>query len=246
MLSQSCLIVVPCYNEAERLALDEFRAALARWPNLQFLFVNDGSQDDTWSILSTFAQEEEGALALDLPKNGGKAEAVRQGMLEALLLSEAQYIGFFDADLATPLSEIECLAQGLERNPNRWIAAGSRVRRLGSQIERKPMRHYLGRIFATVVSILLGISIYDSQCGAKLFRRQAVETLFEDLFISAWFFDVELFARLITKGPKLPIDELAYEQPLRKWKEVGGSKIKATTFLKAPWELFRIYRHYFK
>lgn len=176
----------------------------------------------------------------------GKAEAVRQGMLEALMLSKAEYIGFFDADLATPLAEIERLALGLERGANRWVATGSRVRRLGSRIDRKPMRHYLGRIFATVVSILLGISIYDSQCGAKLFRRQAVETLFEDLFISAWFFDVELFARLIKSGPNLPIDELAYELPLKSWKEVGGSKIKATTFIKAPWELFRIYRHYFK
>lgn len=246
MLPKSCLIVVPCYNEAERLALEEFRQSLMKWPNLEFLFVNDGSQDTTWSLLSAFAEEQERALALDLPKNSGKAEAVRQGMLEALTLSEAEYIGFFDADLATPLAEIECLALGLERGPNRWIAAGSRVRRLGSTIDRKPMRHYLGRIFATVVSILLGISIYDSQCGAKLFRRQAVETLFEDLFISAWFFDVELFARLIKRGPKLPIDELAYELPLKSWREVGGSKIKATTFIKAPWELFRIYRHYFK
>lgn len=244
MLPQSC-IVIPCYNEAQRLNLDLFEAALLADASLCFAFVNDGSKDETLSMIQAFeAKLPEQVRAIDLPKNGGKAEAVRQGMLKVLDWKDFEIVGYFDADLATPLNQIALLKTHLQKKESYLMAAGSRVRRLGSQIERTTKRHYLGRIFATVVSLMLGISVYDTQCGAKLFKASIVPALFEKEFISKWFFDVEIFARLAKLNGGTDVQEVVIEVPLDKWLEIGGSKIGASTYFKVPSDLWRIYRHY--
>jgi glycosyltransferase involved in cell wall biosynthesis len=243
-------IVVPCYNEAERLDLAAFERFLAAEPELELLFVDDGSSDRTREVLERFREGCGGRVqVLALERNSGKAEAVRRGMLQ-LLESNARYVGFWDADLATPLDEIPRFAQLLEEHPDAEIVFGSRVKLLGRKVERNAWRHYSGRIFATVVSTMLGLPIYDTQCGAKLFRATPdLKALFETPFLSRWVFDVEILARLIaTRGDEGPrsAQRVVHEYPLAQWVDVSGSKLRASDFLKAIYELARIYAAYLR
>jgi dolichyl-phosphate beta-glucosyltransferase len=157
-------------------------------------------------------------------------------------------VGFWDADLAIPLAAIPRLAAVFEERSDTLMVFGSRVRMLGRQVERDPFRHYAGRLFATVVSLLLDVAVYDTQCGAKLFRScPAVGELFQDPFITRWIFDVEILARLKRRlGPEAweSLGDLVYEYPLESWQDVSGSKVKGQDFLHAPLDLIAIYRHY--
>jgi glycosyltransferase involved in cell wall biosynthesis len=152
-------IVVPCYNEAERLDCGSFQRFSCLDHEIKFLFVDDGSTDETNSLLESLRKSDPTKFGLlTLEKNQGKAEAVRQGFLTAFE-SDCDYVGFWDADLATPLDAITVFLELMGKHPDAEIVFGSRVKLLGRHIERRPARHYLGRFFATVVSITLGIGI---------------------------------------------------------------------------------------
>jgi len=187
----SVVIVVPCFNEAQRLSLDDFHAFAQRWPYGRFLFVDDGSSDNTFEVLSALQERLPAQVeVLKLSRNVGKAEAVRKGMLQSFQ-SGAQYVGFWDADLATPLDAIPLFERVLRDRPAIEIVLGVRITLLGRDIQRSPMRHYLGRILATLVALILEREVYDSQCGAKLFRsRESVRAVFQNAFLSRWIFDV--------------------------------------------------------
>ena len=232
---KTCL-VIPCYNEEGRLKLEEFKKYL---PEVDMLFVNDGSRDGTKALLEDFSQNE-GASFLNCVNNAGKAEAVRQGVLKAIEMGY-DFIGYLDADLATPLNQVSRLQNAFKENTD--LVMGSRVLRLGGNIERKWYRHILGRVFATVASKLLDIPVYDTQCGAKIFRKEIAEQIFKEKFISYWIFDVELLFRMKKiRGPELISRVVEY--PLEKWRDEKGSKLSAFDFLKAPLEMFKIYRRY--
>ncbi len=245
-----CIVVVPCYNEAARLRTEAFaeffESRQAR--ETQLLFVNDGSRDATLSVLqalrSRFPQR---VRVLDKQPNGGKAEAVRHGMLHAIALGNCDITGFWDADLATPLAQIPDLAAVLDRDRQLTMVFGARVRLLGRKIHRQPLRHYLGRCFATTASTLLRLPIYDTQCGAKLFRitPELAEVLAEP-FQSRWIFDVEMLARFMARHRNDPgfVRDRIYEYPLPEWTDVAGSKVGSLDFFKAFGELFRIYQRY--
>lgn len=183
--------------------------------------------------------------AYDQQPNAGKGEAVRNGMLFALAGSD--FVGFWDADLATPLEAIGDLRRPLERDPSLAMVFGSRVSLLGREIARSPIRHYVGRVFATAVALLLGIPIYDSQCGAKLFRvTPQLGGLLQPPFLSRWIFDVEILARFLAlyRGNRAVAMRAIYESPLRRWTEVPGSKVSPADFAKSLVDLVRIRRHY--
>ncbi len=235
-------IVVPCYNESKRIKAEAFLGALKKNPNLSFLFVNDGSTDDTFHVLQSIKEKNPLQVdVLNLEKNSGKAEAVRQGMLKSL---EGSYdnVGYWDADLATPVSAIEDFCRLLDSR-SAQIVMGSRVRLLGRNIERKAARHYLGRIFATCASLLLNINIYDTQCGAKIFRvSDSLKKVFRKPFKVHWTFDVEMFARFPMVTGK-PLDEISsqwVEYPLDEWFEVQGSNIRPKHFIKGGGEFLTL------
>jgi dolichyl-phosphate beta-glucosyltransferase len=243
-----CTIVVPCYNEARRLDTEKFREFLHSCTGIGFLFVNDGSKDDTISVLEALKRDYSDSVdVLDKKINAGKAEAVRDGMLLAVQRGNADYVGFWDADLATPLDAIPKLLQKLIDHPQLQMVFGSRIRLLGREVHRKASRHYLGRIFATVVSIMLRLAVYDTQCGAKIFRANPdLATILKDPFISRWVFDVEILARFLVlkqRNTQVLHDEI-YEFPLDKWEDVAGSKVKPGDFLLAFLDTFRIRRQY--
>lgn len=241
----SILIVVPCYNEEKRLALEAFLSFCNQTSNqsISFLFVNDGSRDKTIEALSTLKKSlPNNVQVLDLKNNVGKAEAIRKGMLQ-INQKNYSFIGYFDADLATPLEELDNLIAHTKKQNSPYLVMGSRVKLLGStEIKRKLRRHYIGRIFATVVSNMLKLPVYDTQCGAKLIKSDIVESLFEKPFLSKWLFDVELLFRLKQNYPDF--ENRIVEVPLKKWEDKDGSKIGLTYFLRAPFDLLKIYFKY--
>ena len=183
-------------------------------------------------------------MCLDLPKNSGKAEAVRQGFLSAFT-RQPQAVAFWDADLATPLNELLAFVDILRRRQRAQLVVGSRVKLMGRTIERKGMRHLSGRVFATAASLTLRLPFYDTQCGAKMFRvNEVIESLFAEPFGSRWLFDVELCARLIRAYGHEKSHSAIFEYPLREWIDVDGSKLSYGDFVRAIRELYDIYRKY--
>ena len=244
---QKTAIIVPCHNESKRLNAEAFigYAEKNKWAN--FVFVNDGSSDDTFEIINYICHSNsEQMLCIDQEINVGKAEAVRHGFLKAIDL-DFRNIGYWDADLATPLNVIGKLCTLLEEKKN--IAAfAARVKLLGYRIDRKPLRHYLGRLFATCASYVLGLPVYDTQCGAKIFKNNSeLKKVFSTPFIVKWTFDVEILARfgvvLQNKGLG-SLENYATEYPLKEWTHVDGSKVRTIDFFIGVKELLKIYRTY--
>jgi dolichyl-phosphate beta-glucosyltransferase len=246
LLPRTATIVVPCFNEARRLRLDRFRDYLRNSPEVGILFVNDGSRDETVAAIRKL-QAETGPQVdlLDSAQNRGKAEAVRQGMLDALG-RDVRYVGFWDADLATPLSAIGDFLELLETRPEIQMVFGARVKLLGRDIDRRALRHYLGRVFATCASIVLRLPVYDTQCGAKVFRvSKLLPDLLAEPFRSRWIFDVEFIARFVrAPGNAQLAGRSIYEYPLREWVDVAGSKVRPKDFVRAFGELAAIWMKY--
>jgi dolichyl-phosphate beta-glucosyltransferase len=235
-------IIVPCYNEQARLDVAAFDRFLTRTEGIGIIFVDDGSQDGTSSVLHELERRfPSRVVVIDLLVNQGKGEAVRTGMLRAMDLG-AEYAGYFDADLATPMEAALEFVEMLDRYPELQFVIGTRVALLGRSITRKASRHYVGRVFATAASLVLALPVYDTQCGAKLLRvSERARSLFKSPFGSRWIFDVELFARYLSTygGP-----EGLYELPLRRWTDVGHSKVKWQDFVRAGAEMAAIYHAY--
>jgi glycosyltransferase involved in cell wall biosynthesis len=231
-------VVIPCFNEAERLPRDQV-LALAAAEGVNVLCVDDGSRDRTLEVLRDLEAQSAGRVqVLALPRNGGKGEAVRQGLLEGLR-GGAAWVGFLDADFATPGEELLRLRGEMDAR-GAAVGMGARIARAGAQIDRKASRHYTGRVFATLASMVLGLAIYDTQCGAKLFAANAAlrEALAEP-FHSRWSFDVELLGRLLSGAAALPPEQV-YEMPLERWTDVGGSKLSLGAMLRSTAELASI------
>lgn len=243
-MREVCL-VVPCYNEEQRLRGDRIQEFLASRRDASVCFVNDGSADGTLKVLESLrATNPERILVVSVSRNGGKAEAVRQGVLHAGSFGRFGFIGYWDADLSTPLQELDRLLAAFDVDLEYRLALGSRVKRLGSQIERNAARHYLGRVFSTLSSQLLNLPVYDSQCGAKVFRSDVIEVLFRDPFITVWSFDLEILMRLRSHLGSERFLRATIEVPLAAWREVGGSKLTLTHMLSMPFEVLRIRRRY--
>jgi glycosyltransferase involved in cell wall biosynthesis len=236
-------IVIPCFNEADRLNVKAFTKFIGENESIEFLFVNDGSTDDTLRVLEGIRSNSAGrAMILDLKANQGKAEAVRQGLLHMFSLNKYSYVGFWDADLATPLNEINRLLSAAAYADFK-IVLGCRLKRLGANVERRAQRHILGRVFSTFASLILKLPVYDTQCGAKLFH-QSTKELFNEKFITKWLFDIEILARYRNlHGIERALLDL-YEYPISTWVEIGGSKLRSSHMLKVPFELLRIKRKY--
>jgi dolichyl-phosphate beta-glucosyltransferase len=238
-------LVVPCYNEAERIRSEPYHHALAEYPALHLLFVNDGSRDDTLSVLHALAETAPARISiLDVQPNQGKAEAVRRGLLEALTRG-TPLVGFWDADLATPFSELRDFLEVMRTRPDTEVVMGSRVKLLGRRIERKTSRHYIGRVLATGAATVLGLSVYDTQCGAKVFRATpTIREVFVRPFITRWIFDVEMLARYLDGGGPAELDARAariYELPLRNWVDEPGSKVRTKDGFRAVADLLRLH-----
>ena len=238
------VIIIPCYNEADRLDTNKFIDYLSQNTHLHFIFVDDGSTDNTSKIINQLISKYNSLVSLLTNEtNKGKAESVRLGVIESYKMNP-DYIGFLDADLAAPIEEIDNLLKIVKKDKTKEVVFASRIQIIGSEIKRNYFRHFIGRLFATCVSLLLKIRIYDTQCGAKMFSKKICNDIFSEQFVSPWLFDVELFARLLNIYGMEKTIHMSCEHPVSKWRDIDGSKVKLIFFLKAPFELFNIVRHY--
>ncbi|MCM1031657.1 MAG: glycosyltransferase [Oscillibacter sp.] len=242
MAEKTC-IIIPCFNEADRFKREQYLSFLQQAPDIDFCFVNDGSRDDTLRVLRDIQAEQPSRIeVVDYRDNRGKAEAVRRGFLHVSEQGRYGMLAFADADLATPLEEIQRLVSILEEDPEVLIVMGSRIERMGVTIERKLYRHFTGRMFAALISLLFRLNAYDTQCGAKIFRANIVKAVFEEPFLSKWLFDVEILLRV--RNRHSDYNRIVSEIPLNVWLEQGNSKIRFTHLLKMPFQLWKIYFRY--
>jgi len=220
----SIAIIVPCFNEAKRLPTAAFLNFIHSHHDIQFYFVNDGSSDMTEHILKELASSSDISV-LNLPKNKGKGEAVRQGILKALSSKPIDYIGYLDADLSTSLEDFYGLYQTMIAQ-KADVVFGSRIKKADTNIQRSSLRHLVGRIIATIIDKKLRLGYYDTQCGAKIFSSAILKPAVREPLLTRWFFDVELFMRLKTNGQ--PLNTL--EIPLTSWHNVKDSKLNILSF----------------
>lgn len=241
------IVVLPCFNEEKRLDPRGVEQLVAD-PRIDVILVDDGSTDGTRALLESLAARHPSRVtALSMGRNVGKAEAVRTGVnlaLERIARGAARddLVGYLDADFATPPDELSRMLDAMLARGAK-VAMGSRIARLGARVRRNQTRHYLGRIFATTASMVLDMSIYDTQCGAKLFRdTPALRAAMSQPFRSSWVFDVELLGRLTTGTEGAPgiAAEDFLEIPLQVWEDVRGSKLGVKGALRGGMDLLRL------
>lgn len=238
-------IVVPCYNEEKRFPYKEFLHFAQKNKDVLLCFVNDGSKDNTLEVLQNIQKDcSDNIQVYDMPNNGGKAEAVRQGVLFVHKNYSADLIGFLDADLATIPEEWLQMAKYKEQHPQFGAIVGSRIQRLGANIKRDDNRSIFSSIIKKFIKKILKTPFQDTQCGAKIFHRSLVPFLFTKPFMTPWLFDVEIFLRLQKKFGKTTLQKGVLEFPLMHWTEVGDSRLKLKDTIKIPMQLLNLYYQY--
>ena len=247
VIQKSCVgVVIPCFNEAERLSGNDFLTFISEHSGYHFCFVNDGSTDETLKILTALRKEREAYISVyTFDKNMGKAAAVQFGMLKMAQLEGLDYIGFLDADLSTNLTDFDELVTTIEDSKYK-VVSGARIPRIGATISRRNSRKLAAITINFFIRRLLSMDFKDTQCGAKIFHKDLIELLFREQFISKWLFDVELFLRIKKYFKKAKAQELICEKPLIRWVHVDGSKLSLKDSLKIFFQMAKIYRHYNK
>lgn len=227
---RSLSIVVPAYNEQSRLpeTIRQIQEYLSRtqWAFHEILIVDDGSSDKTAEVADSFAKADSNVRVLRNPGNRGKGYSVRHGMAEA----RGEWRLFTDADLSAPIEEIEKLCDAVEREGSQ-VAIGSRaLDRSLIGVHQPGMRESAGRVFNAVMRGVIGLQIADTQCGFKLFQKEAALEIFPRQTQDRFGFDVEILFIAKKHGYKIS------EVPVR-WNHVEGSKVGMLTGLHAFSEL---------
>ncbi len=208
-------VVIPCYNEEDRLgaSLDALLAFLReRGDSFEIVVVNDGSTDRTGECAR--GKQEARLRLIELPRNRGKGAAVKAGVMAA----RGERILMMDADLSTPLQEMEKLARALDSGVD--VAIGSRA--LERSLVTRPQgifRDRIGRAFNGVVRALMVPGIRDTQCGFKLFQAPVAKSIFRNVRCRGWAFDVEVL--LLAKRMGFAVVEI----PVR-WENDTGSRVR--------------------
>ena len=241
LIQQRCVgVVIPCYNEEERLLSKEFIDFIDSNSGYHLCFVNDGSKDNTLQVLKDLQKGRENYITVyDCEKNGGKAEAVRLGMLHMSKKEDLDYIGFLDADLSTDLSDFDDLVSTIE-NSEYDIVSGSRISRMGADITKESARKIISLTINFIIRKILSMDFKDTQCGAKIFKKDAIELAFNKPFVTKWLFDVEIFMRMRNHFGLNEAKKRLCEKPLKRWIHADGSKLSMKDSLKIGFQLTHI------
>ncbi|MDF4202539.1 glycosyltransferase [Maribacter sp. SA7] len=245
ILQKKCVgVVIPCYNEEERLSSEDFKAFAHKNIGYHLCFVNDGSTDNTLSVLRKLKNENPDNISIyNCKENGGKAEAVRQGMLHLVKDAQLDYIGFLDADLSTDFRDFDDLVKTIETSDFK-IVSGSRIARMGANITKESARKVISMTINLIIQTILGMPFKDTQCGAKVMDREIASKMFNKKFVTKWLFDVELFMRMKKYFGKAEVKNMICEQPLKRWIHADGSKLSMKDSVKIVGQLAQIAVHY--
>jgi len=249
----SLTVVLPAYNEAERIgpALDELFGYLRRRgqqaregspgaaslpATIEILVVDDGSADGTAALVTARPEAASGTdvtgatLRVMTVPHGGKGAAVRAGMLAA----DSDLIAFADADMATPPDQLPLLIAALADHD---VVLGSRIQPDGSDMRASQpgYRRLLGKAFHRLASVWVTGPVQDTQCGFKGFTRAAAHDLFARQQVTSIVFDVELIYLARRRDYRIAV------VPIR-WEDRRGSRMRARPglALRVAWDLFRI------
>lgn len=241
MIQERCVgVVIPCYNEEERLLSKEFIDYIDENSGYHLCFVNDGSKDKTLEVLHNLQKGREDFITVyDCEKNGGKAEAVRLGMLHMAQKEDLDYIGFLDADLSTDLADFDDLVKTIQTSGFK-IVIGSRISRMGANITKESARKIISMTINFIIRKILKMDFKDTQCGAKIFSKDVINIVFGEKFVTQWIFDVEIFKRMSIHFGLKRAKELLCEQPLKRWIHADGSKLSMKDSIKIVMQLGQI------
>jgi len=245
ILQKNCVgVVIPCYNEEERLLSEEFKQFAHKNLGYHLCFVNDGSTDNTLSVLKKIKEDNPDNISIyNCKQNGGKAEAVRQGILHLVKDQQLDYIGFLDADLSTNFRDFDDLVKTIESSDFK-IVSGSRIARMGANITKESARKLISMSINLIIQTILGMPFKDTQCGAKVMDREIASKMFNKKFVTKWLFDVELFMRMKKYYGKSEVKSMICEQPLKRWIHADGSKLSMKDSVKIVGQLAKIAVHY--
>ena len=241
MLQKNCVgVVIPCYNEEDRLSSDQFRNFAYQNLGYHLCFVNDGSTDNTMKVLEELRKGNESNISIyNCEKNGGKAEAVRQGIQYLMQDEQLDYIGYLDADLSTDFRDFDDLVKTMETSKFK-IVSGSRISRMGADITKESARKIISKTINIIIQKILGMPFKDTQCGAKVMNREIASSMFQKKFITKWLFDVEIFIRMRKHYGKKEATTMICEQPLKRWIHADGSKLSMKDSIKIVGQLAKI------
>lgn len=233
-------VVIPCYNEENRLSSASFQDFIDKNVGYHLCFVNDGSTDNTLAVLKELRDgNEENISIYDCEKNGGKAEAVRQGIQYLTKNKEFDFIGYLDADLSTDFKDFDDLVQTIGKSDFK-IVSGSRIARMGADITKESARKIISMSINLIIQTILGMPFKDTQCGAKIMDREIASLVFEKRFLTKWLFDVEIFMRMRKYYGKKEAKRLICEQPLQRWIHMDDSKLSMKDSVKIIGQLGQI------
>jgi CheY-like chemotaxis protein len=244
-IQKGCVgVVIPCYNEEERLLGGEFKTFVHKNLGYHLCFVNDGSKDDTLAVLEELRKGKEDYISIiNCEDNGGKAEAVRLGMLHLAAQNQYDYIGFLDADLSTNFDDFQDLVTTIAASDFK-IVGGSRMNRMGATIAKGTTRLLVSKTINFIIRKTLRMDINDTQCGAKVMTVDVINRTFQTKFLTKWLFDVEIFMRM-KKSYGLEIAKLSIcEQPLKRWIHADGSKLSIKDSIKIVGQIGQIALQY--
>ena len=227
-------IVVPVYNEHARLerSLTSLLSFCDRHGAADVVVVNDGSTDDSVAIATRFARQDARVRVIDEDGHQGKGATVRRGMLAAT----GDWILFTDADLSTPLEEVDKLFRAVDQFTAVGAIGSRAVDRSLVGVHQARVREWSGRFFNVLMRLMVGLSFRDTQCGFKLYRRDAAGAIFSRQRLPGFAFDVEdlfIAARLNLRIVEVPV----------RWNDAGASSVTLASGGRAFADLLRIRWH---
>lgn len=234
-------IIIPCYNESDRLNINSFLDYAADNKHNILCFVNDGSSDATRSTLAKIKDyQHDNVLVYNVPENSGKAKAVQLGALHLYNDTRVHTIGFIDADLSTDFKDYDQLIFKMKCHKSLKVIYGSRADDGENNIKRDAVRAIISKIIRYIIFSITRLNIQDTQCGAKIFRRDIIPYVFNTEFKTRWLFDVEILLRLKKEFTVKRFRDMFLEKPLDNWVHMEGSKLGMKDAIQIPLNLLRI------
>jgi len=229
-------IIIPAYNEENRIArtLDNycsfFKKAEKNGIKAEIYIVINNTRDRTPEIVKNFMKKFKNLKFIDI-KDKGKGLTIIRGFRDSLEAGNFELIGFVDADMATEAQDFYDLIINIDNYDgiiaSRWMN--------GSVVEHKDsvIRKIYSAGFNLLARMILGLNYKDTQCGAKLFKKEALEKIINQLGITQWAFDIDILY-------KMKLQNLQVKEIPTHWRDMAGSKVKNSTAVQMFFALIRI------